>query len=127
MPLAQRLVCPLRIPGLPGKPNSSQGSVHSNERSFFLNLLNNPPFLKDKKVAYGQGFFSHYPPMNIASFSIERPTLITSLLLMLVSGYISMKRTGVNPGMAGLELRYHVADEEVAIFNENGIQYDATI
>ncbi|KAB2932410.1 MAG: efflux RND transporter permease subunit [Leptonema illini] len=37
------------------------------------------------------------------------------------------KRTGVNPGMAGLELRYHVAGEEVAIFNENGIQYDVTI
>jgi hypothetical protein len=53
MPLAQRLVCPFRISGLRGKPNSSQPgdrAIPVNDH-FFLNLLNNPPFLKDKKVA----------------------------------------------------------------------------
>ncbi|MBW7857692.1 MAG: efflux RND transporter permease subunit, partial [Leptonema sp. (in: Bacteria)] len=37
------------------------------------------------------------------------------------------KKTGVNPSLAGLELRYQVAGEEVAIFNDHGIQYDVTI
>lgn len=37
------------------------------------------------------------------------------------------KKTGVNPSLAGLELRYQVAGEEVAIFNDHGIQYDVTV
>jgi HAE1 family hydrophobic/amphiphilic exporter-1 len=37
------------------------------------------------------------------------------------------KRTGVKPGMAGLELRYQVAGEEVATYRENGIEYDVTV
>lgn len=37
------------------------------------------------------------------------------------------KQTGVNAATAGLEMRYQVAGEQVAVYNENGVQYDVTV